>query len=105
MKQIHITNNEAPKLGGVGKLKYQLWVDSCGNIFVQIVENPEKGTFSKWRFPVAKYASACNGTKSLGPLVGFDEEGKEQNQEGINSNDDAFLKAVLRHLLDGGATK
>lgn len=103
MKQIHITNNEAPKLGGVGTLKYQLWVDGSGTLYVQIVENSEEGTFSHWRFPVAKYAPARNDTKSLGPLVGFDEAGKEQ--EGINSNDNTFLKAVLRHLLDEGATK
>jgi hypothetical protein len=103
MKQIHITNNEAPKLGGVGKLKYQLWVDGNGSLYVQIVENPDGGTFSRWRFPVAKYTSACNGTRSLGRLVGFDENGKEQ--EGNNSNDDKFLKAVLIHLLDKESTK
>lgn len=103
MQQIHITNNEAPKIGGVGKLKYQLWVDGSGSLHVQIVENPEGGTFSPWRFSVAKYGSARNGTRSLGQLVGLDAQGKEQ--DGNNNNDDAFLKAVLRHLLDGGVTK
>jgi len=103
MKQIHITNNEAPKLGGIGKLKYQLWVDGSGSLHVQIVENPEGGTFSPWRFSVAKCVSMRNDTRSLGQLVGLDAQGREQ--DGINSNDDAFLKAVLRHLLDGGATK
>lgn len=98
MKQIHITNNEAPKLGGTGTLKYQLWVDASGSLYVKISENSDGGTFSPWRFPVAKYASGRNSTGSLGQLVGLDAEGKKQ--DGKNSNDDAFFKAVLVHLLD-----
>jgi hypothetical protein len=31
-------------------------------------------------------------------LFGFDADEKEQ--EGNNNNDDAFLRAVLKHLLD-----
>ena len=101
MKQIHITNNEAPKLGGDGNLTYQLWVDDSGSLYVQVVKNSKEGTFSQWRFPVAKYASGRSNTKLLGQLVGLDAQGTEQ--EGNNNNDDAFLRAVLRHLLDGGA--
>jgi hypothetical protein len=100
MKQIHISNDIAPKLGGSGTLTYQLWVDGSGSLYLQITKNSESGTFSPWRFPVAKYASGRNSTGSLGQLFGLDAEGKDQ--EGKDNNDDAFLKAVLRHLLDGG---
>lgn len=98
MRQIHITNNEAPKLAGSGALTYQLWVHGDGGLYVQIVKNTESGTFSPWRFPVVKYASRRNSTGSLGQLFGFDADEKEQ--EGNNNNDDAFLRAVLKHLLD-----
>lgn len=66
---------------------------------MQIVENTESGTFSPLRFPVAEYASRRNSTGSLGQLSGFDADGKKQ--EGNNNNDAAFLRAVLKHLLDG----
>lgn len=70
---------------------------------MQIVKNSESGTFSPWRFPVAMYASGRNSTESLGKLFGLDEKGNEH--EGMDNNDDAFLKAVLRHLLNDGAAK
>ena len=43
MKLIHITNNEALKLGGAGAIKYQLWVDSGGSLYVQVEENAAVG--------------------------------------------------------------
>lgn len=97
MKQVHITDDIAPKLGGSGRLQYQLWVDGSGSLYVQIVKNTESGTFSPWRFPVAKYALR-RSTGSLGHLLGLDADGKQQ--EGNNNDDDAFLRAVLKHLLD-----
>ena len=101
MRQIHITNNEAPKIGGVGTLEYQLWVDDGGSLYVQIKENLDGGTFPRCRFPVAKYALGRNNN-DLGPLIGLDSDGKELAVR--NNNGDRFLRAVLRHLLDGGAS-
>lgn len=101
MQQIHILKNEAPKLGGVGTLQYQLWVDEGGSLYVQLTKNTETGTASQYRFPVAQYASKRKST-DLGPLLGFDSNGNEHPVR--NNNVDAFLRAVLCNLLDGGAT-
>ena len=99
MRQIHITKNEAQKIGGVGTLEYQLWVDDSGSLYVQITKNSDGGSFPQWRFPVAKYAPGRKGN-DLGLLVGLDLAGKEQ---GVGDNNgDGFLRAVLRHLVDGG---
>lgn len=100
MQQIHIINNEAPKLEGTGKLKYQLWADSSGSLYVQIEENVAAGTFSPLLFPVVKYALERGSVKAIGQPVGIDLV-KKTERVSSNSNDGAFLKAVLRHLLDG----
>jgi hypothetical protein len=103
MKQIHITNNEAPKLRGDGMLTYQLWVDDCGSLYVQVEANAAAGKFSALVYPVTKYAAQRNSNQSIGKPVGFDlEGGAERTSE--NNDDGGFLKAVLRHLLDGGAS-
>lgn len=100
MKQIHTTNNEAPKLSGFGNLKYQLWVDSSGSLYVQIANNAAAGTFSPLLFSVAKYASKRTRSQSIGNPAGLDLSGSVERQSEDN-NDGAFLKAVLKHLLDG----
>lgn len=99
MRQIHITNNEAPKIGGVGTLEYKLWVDDDGWLYVQIIKNSDGGSFPQYCFPVAKYAPGRN-RNNLGQLVGLDLDWNEQNVE--DNNGDGFVRAVLRHLLDGG---
>ena len=99
MKQIHLTNNQAPKVKGAGFLKYKLWVDDSGSFYVQIEDNAAAGTFSKLRFSVAEYAPQRKSTKSIGNPIGLDlETGKKIS--GGNNDDGAFLKAVLCHLLD-----
>jgi hypothetical protein len=100
MLQVLITNNVASKLGEAGTLEYQLWADDAGSFFVQITKNSDGGTFPECLFNVSKYARKRNST-DLGPLAGVDRDGKEQ--EVGNNNADGFLRAVLRHLLDGGA--
>jgi len=99
LKQIHLTNNEAPKFEGSGKLKYQLWVDSSGRLYVRIEENAATGTFTPLLFSVVEYADQRNSTKSINKPVGLDLNGALR-RESENNNDGAFLKAVLRHLLD-----
>jgi hypothetical protein len=103
MRLIHITNNEVPKIGGAGTLEYQLWVDDGGSLYVQITKNSDGGTLSPWCFPVARYASERNSTKSIDKPVGYDLV-SDTERAGKNNNDGAFLKAVLCHLLDGGAS-
>ena len=42
MRQIQLKDNEAPKIGGVGTLEYQLWVDDGGHFYVQITKTGRK---------------------------------------------------------------
>jgi hypothetical protein len=100
MQQIHITNNVAPRLKAPGTLEYQLWVDGDGSLYVQMTKNSDGGTFPPDLFSVARYAALRSGN-DLGELVGVDSDGKERTVS--DNNADAFLRAVLRHLLDGGA--
>ena len=44
-----------------------------------------------------------NSTKSIDKPVGYDLV-SDTERAGKNNNDGAFLKAVLCHLLDGGAS-
>ena len=96
MKQIQTAIAEAPKLEGSGKLKYQLWVDGEGNLYVQIEDNAAAGT--ELLFSVSEYSSVRNKTESIGQPVGYDLV-KNMQRASANTNDGAFLKAVLRHLL------
>jgi len=98
MKQIQTAIAEAPKLEGSGKLKYQLWVDGDGRLYVQIEDNAAAGTFSELLFSVSEYSSVRNKAESIGQPVGYDLVKKLQRAS-ANTNDGAFLKAVLRHLL------
>lgn len=98
MKQIQSAIAEAPKLEGSGKLKYRIWVDGDGNLYVQIEDNAAAGTFSEMLFSMSKYAPARKNTESIGQPVGYDLVKNEQRVS-ANTNDGAFLKAALRHLL------
>lgn len=98
VKQAHADWIEIPKLQGAGKLKYQLWVDAEGRLYVQIKENTASGTFSALLFSVSKYSSIRNSNASIGMPVGFDLVTRVYRKS-ENENDGGFLKAVLRHLL------
>lgn len=102
-RQIHITNNRAPKLRGDGPLTYELWVDDGGGLYVLITENEQAGRITPLLYPVTKYAHQRNGEQSLGEPVGYDLASGEQRVS-RNDTDSGFLKAVLCHLLDGGAS-
>jgi hypothetical protein len=102
MRQIQITNNAAPKLRGNGALKYRLWADGSERLYVQVEKNAAAGTFSPLLYPVARYEHLRKSRRSIGKPVGFDFAiGAERSSD--NNNDGAFVKAVLCHLLDGGA--
>lgn len=99
MKQIESFVGEAQNLSGTEKIKYGLWIDSSGNLYVQIVGNEGAGTFSKGLlFSVSKYASLRDGTKPIGQMNGYDLSGQDWRDSG-NNNDVRFLEAALRHLL------
>ncbi|MEI7590527.1 MAG: hypothetical protein WCJ49_04380 [Deltaproteobacteria bacterium] len=98
MKQIQSAVAEAQKIEGSGKLKYRIWVDGEGDLYVQIEDNAAAGTFSEMLFSVSKYATVRKNTASIGQPVGYDLTNREQRVS-ANKNDGAFLKAVLRHLL------
>lgn len=98
MKQIQSAIEEAPKIEGGGKLKYRLWVNGEGNLYVQIEDNAAAGTFSELLFSVSTYASLRNRNESIGQPSGYDIASGQQRVS-ANTNDSAFLKAVLRHLL------
>lgn len=98
MKKIDPFLGVTPKLEGQGDIKYCLWVDSKGALYVQIVENSSSGTFSKCLFSVSKYLFLRNCTDKLSSLEGFDiSTNKVIPVEGNNNG--AFLKAILRNLL------
>lgn len=89
----------APKLVGNGSIKYCLWIDEQGKLYVQFVENEASGTFSNFAFSVAEYESSRDKRIPLNPLEGHDvESGKSKIID--DNNNGAFLKAVLRHLFD-----
>ncbi len=98
MRQIHTTTNIAKKLGGSGTLEYELWVDRNGNLYVQITKNSDCGTFPQIRFSVIEYAQRYR-SHSLGELIGLDLNGQQHTIK--DNNADAFLRAVLRHLMEG----
>ena len=98
MKQVQLLQDEAEKIEGHGKVKYRLWVDDRGSFYVQLQDNDLTGTFSDLLFAVAEYAPICHQTKSIGQPEGYDSTGIIRRAS-ANSNDGAFLKAVLRHLI------
>lgn len=101
MKKIENFVILAPKLNSAGSIKYCLWVDETGNLYVQMIENEGSGTFSNHLFSVSKYQSKRRNAKALGSLEAFNIE--NNTVENVNDNNNgAFLKAVLRHLLPSG---
>ncbi|GEM_PF-3288166 len=98
MKNIGKCVFSAQKLRKAGNIKYCLWVDTSGNLYVQMIENEASGTFSKYLFSVSKYESQRTSTKVLGSMQAYNiDTGATENVDGNNNG--AFLKAVLIHLL------
>ena len=89
---------KAPKVGGIGYVEYCLWVDSKGRLYVEILENEERGTFTDLVYPVAKYAEFRNSENAIKLTDAFSVKNMKETRS-INSNDAGFLKGVLRDLL------
>ena len=98
MKPIPTTVLKAPKLEGVGKIEYLLWVDPDGGLYVQLADNAAAGTFGHLLYSVSEYAGARKLTASFGKLTGYDSRTAEKRVSD-NSNDAGFFKAVLCDLL------
>ena len=67
---------------------------------MQIEKNGAAGTFSPLLFSVTEYASKRSETQSISQPLGLDLT-RGVVMPSANNNDGAFLKAVLKHLLDG----
>lgn len=88
----------AQKIRGNGLIKYHLWIDKTGELYVQILENEESGTFSKFLFSVSKYAGNHKNDKAIDNLEGYDIEENTFTTVKDNNNS-GFLKAALRNIL------
>jgi hypothetical protein len=102
MKRIVNYLANAAKISGNGTIRYCLWVDDTGNLYVQFEENEvntnSPGTFTGLLFSVADYASVRNSNSDIGHVTGIDADSDTKIIASGNNNG-AFLKAVLRHLL------
>lgn len=101
MKKINGFNGRAKKIKGDGYLEYELWVNEVGDFFVRILNNDvdtnSPGTHSKYFIPIKKYAKSRYSKNPISNITSLDLQGKEK--ELTNSNNGAFLKAVLCNLL------
>ena len=102
MKQIANYFANAEKISGNGTIKYCLWVDDTGKLYVQFAENEanatSSGTFTSLLFSVTEYASIRDCNLDIGHPKGLDASDGTR-KIASNNNNGAFLKAVLRHLL------
>lgn len=102
MKQIANYFANAEKISGNGTIRYCLWVDDAGKLYVQFAENEvnaaSPGTFTSLLFSVTEYASIRDSNSNIGNLIGLDASDGTRMTASDNNNG-AFLKAVLRHLL------
>ena len=98
MKKLEPFVGIAPKLGGTGFLKFTLWFDKDGRPYVQIVANDAGGTFSDLLYSVLENSSICQREATPISVVGVDPASGKSKDSG-NTNDPAFLRAVLTHLL------
>jgi hypothetical protein len=98
MKKIGNCEFFAPKMSNTGSIKYCLWVDVEGALYVQMIENDASGTFSKFLFSVTKYQSERTRTKPIGSIEAYNIE-THVTETVDDNNNGAFLKATLLHLL------
>lgn len=98
MKQIPSYIGSARKVSNTGHIKYTLWLDGEGYLYVQFIENNNAGTLSDLLFSVKDCASIINNESSIGYPRGYDLKCGGFRESG-NNDDGGFLKAVLRHLL------
>lgn len=102
MKKIQNYTAKANKERGDGTVEYCLWVDDCGNLYVQFVENvidtQEPGSYTALLYPVSQYAHLWDSSSAIPQPTGYDTNSNGW-KIGEGNNNPGFLKAVLRHLL------
>lgn len=86
-------------LKGNAELKLQLWINKNGQLFVQITENSNTGTFSNLLFPVSdNMLSSITDQAASKKLSGYNlETGEFQLSQ--DNNVSGFLRAAFAHLL------
>lgn len=99
MKKIESYVGTAQKVSGTGEIKYTLWVNNQGDLFIQLIDNDESGTYSQNAFSVSQYQSSRSSDRKLGKLEGYNINTDAKSSVDDNNNG-AFLKAALIHLLD-----
>lgn len=102
MNRVEQFEGEAPKIKGDGSIRYHLWTDDQGALYVQLYENDvnkkSPGTLDRYMFPITKYIDRRCAKSQLSVSEGLVvESGSWEKVE--NNNTSAFLKAVLRHLF------
>ena len=100
MNKIENFRAVADKVSAKGRVEYELWVDDGGLLYVQLVGNNASGTFSGHAFSVSDYAHLRNSSAALGKMAAKSTENGHTLQV-EDKNNGAFLKAALRHLIDG----
>ena len=102
MKKIENFVAQAKKISGEGTIQYCLWVDECGNLYVQFEINNTNtttpGTFKDLLYSVSQYASFQNSNNAIPNPTGYDINTKTYRIS-ENTNDPGFLKAVLHDLI------
>lgn len=99
MKKIESYIGVAQKVSGTGEIKYSLWVNKSGSLFIQLIDNDASGTFSNHVFSIQQYESIRHSIEKFVNLEAYDvKNGKKIKAD--DNNNGAFLKAALIHLLD-----
>jgi hypothetical protein len=98
MKKVSTNNLVAKKISGQGEIEYSLWVDGEGWLYIKI-ESVNGGTFSDMLFSISRYALARNAKNEIADIEGYDIKTGSMVRS-RNNNDSAFLKAVLKNLID-----
>ena len=88
----------ASKLLSDGNIKYSLWVDTSGKLYMKLEKNDGGGSFSKYLFPVSDYARFRGIDEAIKKPMGYDTTSGDF-KESKYSADPGFIKDVLKHLL------
>ena len=89
---------EAKKVSVDEYLKYKLWVDENYELYVQIEDNDNTGSFTGRAFRVSDYVNKYRADAALKTTIGYDVK-TGSSVKCTGNNDAGFLKAVLQHLL------
>jgi len=85
-----------------GYIKYSLWIDADGALYVQITENmintDHPGTHSKLLFKVSEYTRYIDSDNAIEAVSGLNIETGSWEISSDN-NDRGFIRAILRQLF------